>query len=230
MLRGLYTANVDREKSGLTPLEAEDKYRLQMAALVESEQRPAENVPIILPGGVAKNNEIKKRQERERAEFMRLVYRLNQLDAQIAALTAQIATLDAELLQLAIDKAVRDQSLVDIANAIDMIEDGLTDEERTLLVERYGDIIVNMDEDEIIEFLEARQREDTKALEDIERRRLEAEREREEHKARLMMLEQEQEDILSNNPGIRELIKNSDLTEALDSSYDEITVRVSLSI
>ena len=73
MLRGIYSANADGTETLVTPEQAEEEYRLKMAALVESSQIDSENAPIILPAGFAKNEEAKDRQKRERAEFIQLL-------------------------------------------------------------------------------------------------------------------------------------------------------------
>lgn len=162
MLRQLYMANAEMEARGATPREAEEKYRLHIAALVENGQMEVEKAPIILPNGVAKNEEVKKKQKRERAEFLQMLHRLQRLDALIDQLRENIALLEEQkaeaqrLSDLAFDRYHDAESL------LKAIADGVSDYERSRLIDLLGDDAIDADTDTLRQMLEEKMAEEKK--------------------------------------------------------------------
>ena len=83
MLKELFAVNVESNNALRTSKGAEEAFRAEIIGLVLNEKLDADKAPIILPGGLERNAEVKRRQKREAEANLYLILRLKEIDAQI---------------------------------------------------------------------------------------------------------------------------------------------------
>ena len=188
-------ANADQMAVGVTRQDAEETYRKNIAALVESGQRAVENAPILLPGGVERNAKAQQEQEKKRHAELLFLQHIQQINKQLTRILEQIAEIDEALLNLKARELEIYDELIEIADHIALLENGLDDSERAFLMAIYGPGIAHMSDPEVQKLLEDQQAKVSGELDENERQQREKEAEKEDLERRYREFERQRDSL-----------------------------------